>query len=79
MEHTSTPKITFGVSGKEIPESPKLSAIVLQQMIRQLGLEEIVIELEMEKHHGVSVYDIIFFKNFKSCRTLYNKGLNKFY
>lgn len=59
-KQTSSPKITFQVSENEIPESPKLSAIVLQQMIRQLGLEKIAIELEMEKHHGVSVHEIIF-------------------
>ena len=59
-KQTSSPKITFQVSENGIPESPKLSAIVLQQMIRQLGLENIAIELEMEKHHGVSVHEIIF-------------------
>ena len=60
QKQTSSPKITFRVSENEIPESPKLSAIALQEMSRQLGLEEIAIELEMEKHHGVSVHDIIF-------------------
>ena len=60
MKQQSPPKITFRVSGNEIPESPKLSAIALQEMSRQLALEEIASELEMEKHHGVSVHDIIF-------------------
>jgi len=60
MKQQPSPNITFGVSGNEIPESPKLSAIALQQMIRQLGLEEIATELEIEKHHGISVHDIIF-------------------
>jgi len=60
MKQQSPPKITFRVSGNEIPESPKLSAIALQEMSRQLGLEEIASELEMEKRHGVSVHDIIF-------------------
>ncbi|MBC2695702.1 MAG: hypothetical protein HF982_10595 [Desulfobacteraceae bacterium] len=60
MKQQLSPNITFQVSENEIPESPKLSAIALQEMSRQLGLEEIAIELEMEKHHGVSVHDIIF-------------------
>jgi len=60
MKQQSSPNITFGVSGNEIPESPKLSAIALQKMSRQLGLEEIATELEIEKHHGISVHDIIF-------------------
>ena len=58
QQQTSSPKITFRVSENEIPESPKLSALALQEMSRQLGLEEI--EIEMQKHHGVSVHDIIF-------------------
>ena len=60
MKQQSSPNITFLVSGNEIPESPKLSAIALQKMSRQLGLEEIATELEIEKHHGISVHDIIF-------------------
>ena len=60
MKQQPSPNITFGVSGNEIPESPKLSAIALQKMSRQLGLEEIATELEIEKHHGISVHDIIF-------------------
>ena len=53
-------KIEFRVSEEEISETPRLNAIVLQQMIRQPGLEQIAIELEMEKHHGISIHDIIF-------------------
>ena len=48
QQQTSSPKITFRVSENEIPESPKLSAIALQEMSRQLGLEEIAIEIEMQ-------------------------------
>ena len=52
MKQQSSPNITFQVSENEIPESPKLSAIALQEMSRQLGLEEIATELEIDKHHG---------------------------
>ena len=59
-EQTPSPQIKFRVSENEIPESPRLSAIVLKQMVRQLGLEQIVTDLEMGKHHGVTIQDIIF-------------------
>lgn len=59
QEQAPSPQIKFRVSENEIPESPRLSAIVLKQMVRQLGLEQIVVDLEMGKHHGVTIQDII--------------------
>jgi len=55
----SMPKIELHAVNDEIPESPRLGTIALQQMIKQLNLEKIAGELEIKKHHGVSIDDIM--------------------
>jgi len=52
-------QIKFCVAGKPIEETPRGSAILINQIIQQLGLVEIAKELKMEKHHGVSIEEII--------------------
>jgi hypothetical protein len=51
--------IHFRVAGKSIDETPKGMAILIKRMIEQLGLVEIAKELEMDKHHGVVIDEII--------------------
>jgi hypothetical protein len=51
--------IHFRVAGDSIEETPKGMAILIKQMIEQLGLVEIAKELEMDKHHGVVIEEII--------------------
>ncbi len=58
-ENASSPRIEFRTSETEIEETPKLSAIALQQIADSIGLGEIASELEMEKHHGVCIEDIM--------------------
>jgi hypothetical protein len=51
--------IHFRVAGQSIDETPKGMAILIKQMIEQLGLGEIAKDLEMDKHHGVVIDEII--------------------
>jgi len=51
--------INFRVAGNSIDETPKGMAILIKRMIEQLGLIEIAKELEMDKHHGVVIDEII--------------------
>lgn len=51
--------IDFRVAGKPIEETPKGVAILIKRMIEQLGLVEIAKDLEMDKHHGVVIDEII--------------------
>jgi len=60
QNQSASAQIEFRVSEKEILETPRLAPIALQQMIGQLGLQQTAIDLEMEKHHGISIHEIIF-------------------
>jgi len=51
--------IDFRASDKPIEESPKGEAILIKQMIEHLGLVEMARDLDMEKHHGVVIEEII--------------------
>jgi len=59
-EHKLPPQIKFQISEEEISEQPKVSPFILQKIIQQLSLDKIAIELEMNKHHGISIENIIF-------------------
>ncbi len=58
--NSATPKIEFRMSEEKIEEQPRFSSIVVQKMIEVLGVEQIADNLNMEKHHGVSINDIMF-------------------
>ncbi len=60
QKRITDPNIKFSVVEDEITETPTLGPIALKQMINQLDLEEIAAELEIKKHHGVGIEDIIF-------------------
>lgn len=51
--------IHFRIAGQSIDETPKGMAILIKRMIEHLGLVEIAKELEMDKHHGVVIEEII--------------------
>ena len=59
MKKTTVPKIEFSIVEDEITESPTLGAVAVKQLVKQLNLEKIAAELKINKHHGVSIEDII--------------------
>lgn len=58
-ENYSRPRIEFVVGDKDIEEVPHLNSLIIQRAIDQLGLNELMKRLNMDKHHGVEVQDII--------------------
>lgn len=52
-------RIEFRVADKPIEETPGGAAIIIKQLIKHFGLVEIAKELNMNKHHGVVIEDII--------------------
>lgn len=58
-ENYSRPCIKFSVGDKDIEEVPQLNSLIIQRAIDQLGLNDLMKRLNMDKHHGVEVQDII--------------------
>lgn len=52
-------RVEFRTASKPIEETPKASALILKTLIEQLGLLQLANELELEKHHGVVIEDLI--------------------
>lgn len=59
MKKDTTCKIEFHTASTPIEETPRGAAIFIKQMIEKLGLVKIAKDLDMEKHHGTGIEDII--------------------
>ena len=55
----SRPSIKFVIGNKDIEEVPHLNSLILREMIQQLGLDEMIKHLNIDKHHGVEAQDLI--------------------
>ena len=52
-------RIEYRIAGKDIEETPRGAAIFIKRMIDRLGLDEIANDLELNKHHGVVIEEIM--------------------
>lgn len=59
MKKGTTCKIEFHTAPAPIEETPHGAAIFIKHMIEKCGLVKIAKDLEMEKHHGTGIEDII--------------------
>ena len=54
----ATPRIRFVVDAAEVTPTPQASAVIVQRLFQQLGLDALLAELGLEKQHGVSAEDV---------------------
>lgn len=56
---TPLPRVVFEVTKEEAKATPQGSALILSALIQRFELAEMARELEMDKHHGVSIEHLL--------------------
>lgn len=53
------PRIVFAVSKEDAKAAPRGASLIVATMVKQFGLTEIAEELDMGKHHGLSIEHVL--------------------